>query len=187
MSIEALIKGLTEALVENTEQLKMVNAGREAAIEKLTTNDAGGAPARKPRASAKKDEAPAAAEPAAAEPAAEPAADAGPKYNWNPDLSDDGLRALAQKLVAKSASEKDREAEILGSFKSVLQELGTPKFVGADSTLDEDGKRKGAFYITRFINDMPVDFNADYNFGEDPLTQAVEPEAAAADEDFGIG
>lgn len=182
MSIEALIKGLTEAVAENTEQLKMVNAGREAAIEKLTANDAGGAPARKTRA--KKDDA--AAEPAASTTAAEPAADAAPKCNWNPDTSDDGLRSLAQALVGKVAADGSNKAEISGQLSSVLQELGTPKICGPDSTLDDDGKRKAAFFLTRFANDMPVDFNADYNFGEDPLTQAVEPEAAA-DDGFDIG
>ncbi len=185
MSIEALLKEHTEAIRENTEQLRLMNAGRDAALEKLTSNDASTATAtRKPRA--KKEET-AAAEPAKTEPAKDEPAAASAAANWNPDVSDDGLRKLAQTLVAKVKPDGSNKAEISGLLASINQELGTAKLVGPDSTLDDDGKRKAAFFLTRFINDMPVDFNADYNFGEDPTRQAVEPEADAGDDGFDIG
>ncbi|PAL23594.1 hypothetical protein [Sphingopyxis sp. GW247-27LB] len=188
MSIEALLKAHTEALEANTEQLKILNAGRAEAIEKLTANDAGATATRKPRASKKAEEATAAAEPASA-PKDDTAPASSKTGKWNPDISDDGLRALAGKLVAKVAPDQSNKAEIAGALTSINQELGTPKLVGADSTLDDDGKRKAAFFLTRFVNDMSVDFNADYDFGEDPLRQAVEPaaEEAAGDDGFDIG
>lgn len=181
MSIEAALAGLTEATTKNTETalaliaaLKVTNeyqerlvAGQAAAIEKVE------APKRT-RGAAK------AAEPAKTEePAQEPAQE-------TTGVSDDDLRDLAGTYLGgkneKTPLTAEQVTERRGFIAAMMKELGTAKLCGPESTLDDDGRKKAAFYIRRASEGLKVDFSADYDFDGDPTQGgAVEEE-----EDLGI-
>lgn len=183
--LENEIKELTAALKENSELLRQANAGREEALKSLQEQAKEGATtgtARRTRAAAKKDE-PAAAEPAAAK------ADA---PSWNPDISVEGTRALVAGYVGQDDNAEAKKART-ENVKALFAHFGVDAFnpvatkPDAKSIEGDDNRRQAVFYITRFAEGLPVDFSAEYDFGADPLTQAVEPaaeEAAAEEEDF---
>lgn len=169
MSIEALLAEHTAALNANTEQLKLMNAGRQEAISALTTS----AGAAAPKARAKKGET-AAPAPAEVKPA-------------GPDVSDDAMRAFVGGWL-KSSDDKDEQAARGAQLKSVLEHFSASALVGDNGIKSEDERRQALFFITRFKEGLKVDFSADYDFDADPLSQGdVEPAGDAAAEDDLLG
>lgn len=171
MSIEALLAEHTAALIANTEQLKLMNAGREEAIAALSSNPA---PASKTTRAKKGETA-----------SATPAAAAAPEKTKRPDVSDDEMRAFVGSWL-KSTADKDEQAARGAQLKSVLEHFGVSALVGDAGIKGEDERRQALFFITRFKEGLKVDFSADYDFDADPLTQGdVEPDAADEDDLLG--
>ena len=173
MSIEALLAENTAALNANTEQLKLMNAGREEAISALTSQAAAGAAPKTTRA--KKGE-------TATAPAAEVKTPAGP------DVSDDAMRGFVGGWL-KSTEDKDEQAARGLQLKSVLEHFSASALAGDNGIKSEDERRQALFFITRFKEGLTVDFGADYDFDADPLTQGdLEPAADdTADDDDLLG
>lgn len=124
MSLEAAIAENTAAVKELVEQLKASNAGREAALAKLTATAADGDTPKTTRTRAKKDDAPAAA--------AAPAEPATPKVPTREDV-----RALAEQFldIEKYPKGTDARKERMAFVKSIIEHFGAnpadPGLMGA--------------------------------------------------------
>lgn len=189
--LEAEIKELTAAVKENTELLRQMNAGREEALKALTEGGAATttAPTRRRSAAAKAAEA--AADPAVSAADAKKDDAAAAAASWNPDISVDGMRTLMQDYL--SIDDADAKTARTAQLRSVLDHFGVdavnpiPSKPDKKSLEGDDVRRQAAFFLTRIVNGLPVDFKADWNFDSDPLAQGdLEPaaEPAAAEEDL---
>ena len=170
------------ALGSNTELLKAVQEGRAEAIAKLTEKPA---PATRSRTK-KKDEEPEKDE--AKEETAEPKKEE--TASWEPDLSPEGMRAAFGALLVPDGKQLDDETKKkeIAKVHSILAELGVESVNPAEGKShieSDDDKRKAVFYVSRFAAGLPVDFKADYDFNEDPLTQAVPDKEEPADDLIG--
>lgn len=172
----AQIGELLAATGTNTKTLETLIAGREEALEQLTSKDA------EPKKPAKKKPAAKKAEPepetkAEEKPAAEPEA-------WNPDLSPEAMRDAFTPYLTGTSDEAEKKTRV-SNVTAILNELGAesinPK-EGKKHLESEDDKRKALFYVSRFTAGLPVDFNADYDFNADPLTQ--ESASGGSDDDL---
>lgn len=171
MSIEALLAENTAALNANTEQLKLLNAGREDALAALTAkSDAPKATGRGRKA-------------ATPEPVDTPAETKKPTV----DVSDDAMRAFVSGWL-KSTEDAGEIAARGEQLKSILAHFGVTALVGDKGITGEDERRQALFFVTRFKEGLTVDFKADYDFDADPLSQGdVEPAAAEAEEEDLLG
>lgn len=193
MSIDELIKSHITALDKNTAQLGEVLAalqgntttmttlieGRQEALEALTAKDA---PAAKParRTSKKKDD----AETDTAEDETETKQPETVAAAFKPDISEDGLRALAVGYL--TGGDDKGKADRVSNVQAMLQHFGAESInpVEGKKSLDGDDVRtQAAFFLTRYAAGEKVDFKADYDFGADPLGQSGAT-AAAADDDM---
>lgn len=184
MTIESLIEGNTKALeantaavLENTAKVEILIAGREEALAKLTeagSSATGTKPARKTAAQKKKEEEAAAAVEAETE---KPKATDKPKA-WEPDITDDGIKAIVG-AHSKTLTDDDARGVFVGQMKEIAEYFSKDKFLDI-KTAEE--RTQAVFYMIRFINGLTVDFKADYDYDQDPLTQGdLEPAADEAD------
>ena len=177
MSIEVKLDELTKSVLGLTEMMKITAANQErliagqaAAIEKVE-------PAKRTRSSKKEDSATGTEEKT---PAAEPE-----KVEVvGRVVSNDELKEIGGKfLTAAKDSGPDALTAARDFMNTLLEEFGSPKLTGPETTLDAEQRKKAAFYIERKGAGLPVDLNADYDFDGDP-TQAGGAVAATEDEDF---
>lgn len=186
MSIEALLAENTAALIANTEQLKLLNAGREDALAALTAKtDAPKGTGRGRKA----------AEPAATEQVATATASASTAETQSTmastttlakstvDVSDDAMRAFVSGWL-KSTEDASEVAARGDQLKSILAHFGVSALVGEKGITGEDERRQALFFVTRFKEGLTVDFSADYDFDADPLTQGNTEPAPAAEDDL---
>lgn len=167
MSLEALLAENTAALNANTEQVKLMNAGRAEAISALTSQPATAPKATRARKTA---ETPAEVKPA------------GPATS-GPNISDDAMRAFVGGWL-KSTEDKDEQAARGVQLKSVLEHFSASALVGDSGIQGEDERRQALFFITRFKEGLKVDFAADYDFDADPLAQGDAAAGEVAEDDL---
>jgi hypothetical protein len=173
-AIEQLLTELKEAVLENTEHLKVLNAGRAEALKAVDkVADAAAAGAAKPTRSRKA----AAAEPAAvAEPEAVAPA-AGPPV-------EETLRGEVKGYIDGGTTDAEKAART-ENIKAIMAHFGG-LLCGPASKLDDDQKSQALFFVRRYAAGCAVNFAQDYDFAGDPTQDGLEAAPAAADE-FDIG
>lgn len=201
MSIEAKIEALTVATDKNTAQLAEVlaalqgntaimttlNDGRTEALAALTAKDAEApkpAPRSRKKAATEETQTETTTDTASAAETGGADTEGADTEGWNPDISVDGMRAVFTGYMTSTA-DADEKAKRVANVQAILAELGADAInpmAGKKHIETDDDKRKALFYVARFDAGLPVNFQADYDFNADPLTQDVEP--AAGDDDL---
>jgi len=191
MSIEAAIEALTAAVQENTAEMKVMNAGREAALAQLTDAAASGTPKPASRSRKKAEaEAPAATDAGngASAPSTAAASDAAAPSPTatTPEVTEDDLRNAAQTYIAGAGQDAAARAERGGQIKAITTHFGTATLVGETGINGADERKQALFFLRRLNEGLPVNFSHDYDFDGD-VTQDDGAPATAGGDDFNIG
>lgn len=178
MSLEEALLEHTAALKENTEILKRVVAGQQAALDKLDGAKASGSTGR---GRGKKEE-PAAQEP---EKAPEPTPTPEPETtSFLPAIKvgdDEALKAHVQPWLGAAEKGTPEATARVDFLKDAAKELGVnPKFT--ELAADADRLKQFLFFFERKKAGLEVNFSADYDFDGDPTQGGSAP---ADDSDFG--
>lgn len=187
MSIETLLAEVRDALDRNTQQLQVVEAGRQASLDQLLKAQ-GAEAAPKTRTRKKGEVEPGmqgTAVPIAEEtvPAETPAATA-PTPAADVTTIENDLKQATTDYIGGGANDDEKKART-ANIVSIMEHFGT-KLVGPQSTLDAEQKQQALFYVKRFAAGCTVNFAEDYDFAGDP-TQGGLDAAAPAEEEFAIG
>jgi hypothetical protein len=186
MSIEQLIADHTAALNENTEQLKILNAGRAealAAVDRVAAAAGESAPKRG-RKKAEAEPAPAAGAEPAAGAAAEPAPAAAEPSSSTVSVEEQ-LRAATAGYVDAEGLTAEQKAARIENIKAIMSHFGG-MLCGPQSKLDDQQRAQALFYVKRYAAGCTVNFSQEYDFAGDPAQGGLE-ETAAADDEFDIG
>lgn len=189
MALEEVILGLTAAVQENTAILERVIGNQNAAIAAMEADKKPATPRKKAADKAQEAAAEGNAAPAAgtaevgsteAAPAASPSPAAAPaKQVWSilPSYDQKTVGEWANPWIVEATDPEVRKER--GQFLlETLQHLGAGKL---SEIADDETRKQFVFFIHMKREGLTVNFNADYDFDVDPLTQgepqAAEPEA----------
>jgi hypothetical protein len=188
MSIETLLAELRDAVDRNTQQLQVIEAGRQASLDQLVKAQGAAAETAPKTRGRKKAEEPAAApetgvtgeqNPAPGETPAATATTTAPTVDVT--AIDNELKQATADYIGGGATDDEKKART-ANVVSIMDHFGT-KLVGSQSTLDADQKQQALFYVKRFAAGCTVNFSQEYDFAGDP----TQGSAAPAEEEFAIG